>query len=339
LPESIGQQVVPRVFQVWAKNQIDSQGVLNLPGAIVSDILIGPDIEKEFEFSVAVDRLWDGLQAVRGRISALEAVPNAHVVPDPKSGLSISDVERKVGILQSYYVGPIQQAVLSYRFSDDNTQAKVYFDGRLRDIEADSTRIEQDAQSIKVIIDSYLVSSSASSASGAVTGTNNGGASSIPQLSESFIDRIITMSERGSELRFIEEMSRQRLGLMQRKSKNEERDQRLRALVAALTSSTPPVPEKLRAITLLQFRTAAAELDMLWASLNGIYGAVSARNLDLTGRLYNPLVTDRPIERTHPVFSMGLVYSLVPFILSVFLLIWLLRVFIGYRTRDEMPAG
>jgi hypothetical protein len=334
LPENIGQQIVPRVFQVWAKNQIDSQGVLSLPGAVVSDVLIGPNVESQFEFSVAVDRLWDAVQAVRGRITALEVVPNARVVADPKTGLSISDVEREIDILQSYYVRPIQQAVITYRFSDDNTQAKIYFDGRLRDIEADTSRIDQDAQSIKVVIDSYVTSSSGTLGAGATLGTGPGGASSIPQLSESFIDRIISMSERGAELKFVEEMSRTRLQLMQRKSKNQERELRLQAVVAALAGSTPPVPEKLRATTLQHYRSASVELDRLWATLNGIYRAVSARNLDLTGRLYTPLITDKPVERSHPVLSTGLLLLLAPFLISVFLLLWLFRILLSYRMRE-----
>jgi hypothetical protein len=334
LPRAIGRAVVLRVPLVWSQQAIEKKGILRIPGFSAAQSLISQPVLNQQPLPVQIVSVTIAGNRLRDRLTELLAMPGVLTTLDPSSGESVRDVQRDIQDLQFFLVNPLRVALVSYRFSDGDETLQQILERRIADLESESVDLDRQADAIGQNIDRFVravddLRGRPVETRSSETGAASGG-TTIPQIGESFIDRIIelTRADRDSEQlqafvtgRTIAQYDVRRRALAARTEQAEWKE--LLAALRSTNGSRKELDPTTQARITEQLHLAAEQANSKWATVARIEGEFAANRIGRTAEIFAPYATPRDVVVSDPIFSWEVLSGAISALVAFFIGIWI----------------
>jgi hypothetical protein len=329
IPPEVGRAVVQRVPRVWAQLAIEKKGVLRLPGFTAVEKLIPEETIGREQFPLAVLSVIEASQRLDDRLFETVKTLGMGTVRDSISGKSFRDLQWDVREFQLFHVNALRAALMTYSFPKSDRELRDIIQQRisfLEILEADATRQAQAiGESLTRFVDATAgLNRGTAERRGAEQGSAGG--TTIPQVSEGFIDKIIELT-RASLYAFqnqtvIAERTNDQFELSRRASEYRGEQNRWKELLAAL----PSVPNELDEATLArlsqQLRFAIDEINAKWATLSRLEAEFASQRLSRTAGIYTPMSTGRDVISFDPVYTRSALAAAMSALMILCLGLW-----------------
>jgi hypothetical protein len=345
IPNELGRSIVQMLPQAWSQYEIEKKGVLRLPAFTGSDVGISPSVLESVSLPMALVMLSQASDRLRGRLSDARLVAGIETAIEPSSRKSLRDLENDFHDLEVFKVNPLRAAIPGYAFPEGIEEIRLLAQQRIRELETDRILYSGTATALANTASQFVQSivvlkggSEGRRANSEQGGAQLGGTTTIPQLSENFIDKMIELSARGrasdeNQQRYISDLSARQLGTVEKLVRVQTEQEKWQHFLAELDGKTKPVAldETNRARLTRNLLSAAAELNSSWQVLNKLESEFASNRLSHTAQLYNLFLTLPDVVKYDPFFN-GAVLSLgLAAAWFVFLSIWAIRSFLHFN--------
>src|SRR5208283_1913071 len=288
-PAELTGKVMNDILSVWAE-QSRGRGVFRfdlnvLSGNILSDLASGRD-----DYLFVLDRLRIAIIRVQRNLDELASIPGARLVRVGEKQLSLGDLQAALEDDLQFKVGVIQGFIYNYWLYRNRALVESYIDNQLFHLDLD-TRIERDR--IKTVDEALALYTSSrpggkglfeEEASAGATGATAGlgGGTLIPQLGESFIDRVMELSSKNSDGVFRQKLYGQAIEMGRNTADIEKERQIYDRMAQAIKDSAENRPQREEMKEWME-RQMAALLSSLKSDLQSIqllHAEVSRQDLE-----------------------------------------------------------
>jgi hypothetical protein len=257
-------------------------------------------------------------------------------VRDSISGKSFRDLQWDVREFQLSRINPLRAALMTYSFPKSEGELRDILHQRissLETLEADATR---QAQAIGESLTRFVDATAGLERRGAEQGSAGG--TTIPQVSEGFIDRIIELTRASlysyQNQTVIADRTTGQFELNRRASEYRGEQNRWKELLAALPSVPKEPDEATLARLSQQLRVAIDEMNAKWATLSRLEAEFAPQRLSRTAEIYIPLSTGRDVISFDPVYTRSALAAALSVLMILCLGLWGVLAVLFMRRRS-----
>jgi hypothetical protein len=336
IPVSVGRAIVQKVPLVWSQLVIEKKGVLRLPGFSAAANVIAPDTADRRPLPLAVLELLEASQRLDNRLGELSKMPGVSTIRDSVSGKSVNDLSWDLRAFQLFHVNPLRAQLVQYRLDDGGSSLAQLIERRINDIEIRAVTFTKEAEAIGDSIAQFVQATSALRGRTAErkvpdSGTVAGG-TTIPQIGESFIDRIIELTRKDRETEqdrtFIAERTQRQFENNQTAIKLRSEQNQWKELLADLRSDTAARPEldnTRRGQLVGNIRQATDVANANWAAMSRIEAEFAANRTGRTAEIYTPYPVFRDVVSNDSVLNTAVLGTTLWGLIGFFLAFWGIR--------------
>jgi tetratricopeptide (TPR) repeat protein len=203
LPDTVITKVLEDVARVWAEKAIQERGVLELDISLNTHRLFSAEQLAALDYPIAVILLRERAQMLERNIRNVQSLPNALSARDHESQVSLNDVDQKLEEIRNYELDMLEALVLQRMVYRDLDTTVLYLKERMKKLIERKDSNERKAQAIRQSLQDYIaryqINESPSNNAGA---SNNNGTAMVPQIGDKFMDRLVSMVQEGSDLKY-----------------------------------------------------------------------------------------------------------------------------------------
>lgn len=204
-PPTLIAKVLTDTINIWLE-QFRAQGVFRFDLNIFSENIL-PVNSTDEDYLVFVDRVRLSIGRIRSNIDDLLKIPGAGLMRAGPSNTSLGELRAKLDDALKYRIGTIDSCIIQYGFYRNRDLAEAYLRDQMFRLQLATDELKAQARTIEAVQSSYAATRAGASSTRAgvaesqnTTGIGNG--PMITQLSDTFIDRVMELSERSSEVAF-----------------------------------------------------------------------------------------------------------------------------------------
>jgi hypothetical protein len=335
IPVAVGRAIVHKVPLVWSQLAIEKRGVLRIPGFSAATNVVAPDAVDRQPLPLVIVGLMEAGERLDERLTELMKTSGVLTVRDPASGKSIRDLERDIRDLQLFHINPLRAQLVQYRFDDGSPALQQIVERRINDIDVRADAIAKQGEavgdSIAQFVQATAVLRGRSVERRPTEGGGTSGGTTIPQVGETFIDRIIELTRRDREAEdrgYIIERTQKQLELNQQAIALRSEQNRWKALLAELRSDTAGqanLDEGTRARMDREVRYVTAEANANWAVLSRMEDEFSAKRTGRTAEMYAPYADYRGVVSNDLILNTTVLGGTFLGLVIFFLGFWAIR--------------
>ena len=213
--------VMNGILNTWVEDA-RAKGVFKFDLNVYSENIVS-DLERyEDDHLVFIDRLRVMIGRIVQNIQALEQIPGARLLRVGERKLSLGELEVALQDDLRFKIGVLHNAIYSNGFYRNRALAESYIDDQLFRLELDNKAGEARVKVIDDALASYAAGRQGTGAQRPEAGAGQagttptfslGGGTMIPQLGESFLDRVINLSTQNSDVAFRQDLSKKTIDL------------------------------------------------------------------------------------------------------------------------------
>jgi len=336
IPVPVGRAIVQKVPLVWSQLVIEKKGVLRIPGFSAATNVMAPDTADRQPLPLAILELLEAGQRLDTRLGELSKMPGVGTVRDSVSGKSVNDLAWDLRAFQLFHVNPLRTQLVQYRFDDGGSSLAQLVERRINDFEIRAASTTKESEAIGDSIAQFVQATSA--LRGRTTerkvpesGTVAGG-TTIPQIGESFIDRIIDLTRRDRETEqdrtFIAERTQKQFENNQIVIKLRSEQNQWKELLADLRSDAVTRKEldnAKRGQLVADVRRATEVANANWAAMSRIEGEFAASRTGRTAEIYTSYPMFRDVVSNDVVLNTTVLGTTFWGLIAFFLGFWAVR--------------
>lgn len=343
----IGRAIVQRVPLAWSQQAIETRGVLRVPGFSGSPNLIAQSSLDQQLLPLRIISLTVASHRLQDRLTELMKMPGVQTTLDPASHESIRDIERGLQDYQLFLMNPLLSSLVTYGFADGLDGVMQIIERRIADLQVQSADLDRQAEAISQTVDQFVratvtLKGRAVEVRGSELGVQGG--ATIPQIGESFIDRLIDLTRRDRESEqfqpFIVDRTHAQYEMRRRAIAARTEQTEWQELLAQLRG-TPPRKE-LDAVAeqriLQQLLDAVKQANAKWAALGRIEVEFASSRKWRTADLYALYATPRDIVVGDPILNWTVMPGAISALVAYLVASWV-ACMLFYLARNRLPAA
>jgi hypothetical protein len=252
------------------------------------------------------------------------------------SGRSVRDLERDIRDLELFHINPLRAHLVQYQFEDGGATLQQIVERRINDIEVRATALTKQAEAIGDSIGQFVQATAGLQGRPVEKklpegGTVAGGAT-IPQVGETFIDRIIELTRRDREAErdriFIGERTQKQLELHQQAITLRSEQDRWKELLAQLRAGGTPrkdLDKSARAGMDRELRYSVAEANGNWMALSRIGDEFSTNRTSRAAEIYTMYASRGDVVSNNLILNTTVLGAVLAGLIIFFLGFWAIR--------------
>jgi len=198
LPPDLAEKVLNDILAVWARQAVEQKGALRFKVEVLSRNLLTQAVMDQ-DFLLAADSLRTQTVRLLRMAGELSELPGAATVRSPKDNVSIAEVKASLEDIQRYQIHPLLNIIRSEGVAKDPQAISRFVSSQVAQVGIARDVTKKKIQSLQSALQVYMsrgAQSADAAAAGNIgrTGATSERAGVAPQLSESFLDRLIEMS-------------------------------------------------------------------------------------------------------------------------------------------------
>jgi hypothetical protein len=331
-PSEVGRAVVQRVPRIWAQLAIEKKGVLRIQGFSSEEKVIPEEKVKDQPLPFLILTLMEASQRIDDRLLEMARAPGIKTLRDDASGKSFRDLESDIRELQLFRINPLRAALTTYAFPNYGRELRDILQQRIVNLKILEDNTLRQAQAVGDSLARYVDATSALARGASErrgTEPNTAGGTTIPQVSESFIDKVIELTRASVYAAqyqiFVTDRTLTQFELNRRASEHRGERRRWDELLASLPSegASEKEPDQTTLVRLTQqMHSAVNEINAKWAALSRLEAEFAANRLSRTAEIYAPLVSGPDIIRLDPVFNLSALSAALSLVLMFCGMLW-----------------
>jgi len=337
IPETLIRKVLSDTLSTWAQFAINEQHALDYRVSVLSPQILDVDPVEPDDYITRIQVLRSKVFRVIDNVSDLQKMPGADLART-RDHLSLNEIQFRLDEIVRFRFEPlvglvrnsglIANPALTVRFLEN----QLAYDKRLlqaRQSEADIVR-----QSLAVYTEQRGESmASAPNGTNEKTGpTRPSGETVMPQLSDSFLDRLLTLTTQSADTQYRQHLvndyrlaTTKMIPLQQAVAYDTQILEEVRNSAVAAQRSDPSVVQR-------QLEQSVGEVRQLILKMNEIYQVVS-RNTNPSTQIY--AITDTPVSHTETAFSASRLLLYGVLVLLIAFPITVVACLLHNRVREE----
>lgn len=342
MPATVREKVLNSILGVWAEQAVQRKGATKYQIPVLGKNILQKDFLTDEEYFIAMDILQEKFNKLLATIDGILTLPGAKTFrsagPD---GMRLVEIRSNLEDTLQFKLQPLMNNVRTCGvFRKDKEVTLLYIQGRLFDIMLRKKETADRAKVLAEAVESYsqnrrgLVGEHGTADGGApgassLTGKSGGVTAMIPQLGESFLDRIVDLAGKNTDLAFRQDMTERiaKEGIIQAKQQREETW--YKDMLAAFTAefgdaaSRPFSPSdagraEISASVQGKIDSIFQDLATKAGQVESLYDQITASNLNARTEMY--LVQEAAYKETERSLSLvqAAMYGVFLLIASVF---------------------
>ena len=324
LPKDLTDKVMNDILMAWAERS-RALGTFLFDVDVFSDNLVQDESLKDSDYLVLTDRLRVMINRISKNMLDLGTIPGARLIRVGEHNVSLGEMQASLQDSLDFRLTAIQGPIYSFGLYKNRTLAEIYVGEHLFQLGLEAQEIANQSESVDRALSNYVASRAGAGGrqqeAGPATAPGNQlfAGSVIPQISDSFIDRVVNLSTQTADVSFRQELSREAIGIGQRKAKNISERQLYERMKSALSGSDSSILGARREEVL---RTVAEEIKLLIADLKNDLHNIQLLHKEISQRCLQPSMIYTIVEPFNQervsAISMRVVVLLAGFVWCVF---------------------
>jgi hypothetical protein len=305
---SLMEKVLRGILNAWADDAAKIRGALKYDLPTYSRSMIRKEEAQAQDYLIGFDMLRTKVNRAVSSVDELLKVPGIQLIRLPGAGASLHEVRFRLVDINNYHFNPALGLIRETRVSKDGLPLARYVANRLFEASLDLSLAQERERKLREAFDAYIGAETpgatfrkGSSADGfAGAGREPGTSAVIPQLGESFIDRLIQLTGRNTDVGFRQELTERIITAGAEQTASAKEVAFYKDLQSAFGAAAPlgkdasRYPNAGKQIE-SHLSSAAEELGKALDDIQAIYEVISARNLRPASFLYTvegPVIID-----------------------------------------------
>lgn len=305
---SLMEKVLRGILNGWADDAAKTRGVLKYDLPTYSRAMIRKEEMQAQDYLIGIDMIRTKVNHVASGVDDLLKVPGIQLIRLPGSGMSLPEIRLRLEDINKYRVGAALGLIRQTGVSKDPSPMRRYIADRLFDVSLDLTLAQERERKLREAFDTYVGAETRGATLGKGTGAEgsagagreSGTAAVIPQLGESFIDRLMQLTSRNTDVGFRQELTERIIAAGTKQVDAAKEVAFYKDLLSAFGAAARPDKGNsgyANAVKQIEsgLASAAEELGKALDDIQAIYELISARNLRPASFLYTvevPVVID-----------------------------------------------
>jgi len=218
-------KIFEEILGEWAR-LADSRGIFNYNVELYTPNMIAAIQRNDGDYVVVYDQIRTMIEQLLTNLGKIQKLPHANLVRAGDGKLTLADLKVQLQDIVRFRMPELLGMVRSAGLSRNANRSIIYINEQIVNIDRDIEALTKQREIAGSALQSYMDNRSAASHSTASTNpndfsprgsqqTNNSQMSgnSIPQFGESFLDRIVEMTTKNSDIAFRQELAREEMKL------------------------------------------------------------------------------------------------------------------------------
>jgi hypothetical protein len=298
---SLMEKVLRGILNGWADDAAKTRGALKYDLPIYSRTMIRKEEMQSQDFLIGIDMLRTKVNRVVSSVDELLKVPGIQLFRLPGAGMSLPEIRFRLVDINNYQIGTALGVIREMGISKGLSPAtRRYVDNRLFEVSLDLTMAQERERKLREAFDTYVRAETPGATLGkgpgaegsAGAGRESGTAAVIPQLGESFIDRLMQLGNRTTDVGFRQDLTEriiaagtQQVAYAKEVAFYKDIQSAFRRTAPRLDKGTSAYANAAKQIE-SGLASAAEELGKALDDIQAIYDLISARNLRPASFLY-----------------------------------------------------
>lgn len=347
VPELVARKVLLDILADWADFAVNQQHAMEYQLSVLSPQVLRPSPLEQSEIVIATQVLRSKINKVISNVAAVRALPGATLVRT-SGGVSLEETVLRLDEIIRFQLDPLMSVALNSPIIADRAATIRFLEVQLaydqRQLEATQRSAQATRDALAIYEQPAAQGQPASSAAGEmkrkdeskVAGSTN--ESVMPQLSDTFLDRLMTLTARGSDVLFRQKLINDyrnavaaTIPLQQAVSYDTDILKQVKAATSGASAVDPVAVRQ-------QIEAARADAATLTSTMNELFKVIS-RNLSPSTQLFTVMAP--PTSSTVSAYSLSrlLLYSLLVLLISIPVVVALCFLHNRVREDEELEGG
>jgi hypothetical protein len=199
LPSMTVAKILSDTLSTWAEQTVDDKGVSLYDISILSSGMFADINSDASDYLVRMDLIRGKLNSVIANIDELEDIPGAKVIRTNASKRSLGELRVRLSDLIDYRLRPLIATAVNNHISRNPSSAQQFLQSQLTFTELEAQEARQRADTVRSALEQY-VQDRESETQTASPSTPAPTAAETVVIDQSFIDRVVTMTNKGNDL-------------------------------------------------------------------------------------------------------------------------------------------
>lgn len=336
MPDVLRSKVLSDILETWAQQAQLRKGVLKYDIAILTDNVVSRETIHDLDYLVAADRLRAQATRILRSLEQLMTIPGAQTVKAPGRDVTLREVQARLQDVLRFELEPLMGTIRGAGLTKNAPALSLYASNMVFQLELQKREAEARASAIESALGGYVspgsIATGGPSARGAVEG-GQGDLPVVPQLSESFLDRLQRMAVQSQEgeMEYRRRLTDEAIAEAKQAAAYDRELSYYRALASSLQRMTAGAGTSMAATVSEQLGQAFSTVEQATKDVSAIYQEISNQNLNPSARLYSVTMpfSDRTVSsfswERFLVFYAGLVLVTLLVGIAAALIVHLLR--------------
>lgn len=316
LPSSLRPKILNDILSTWAEQTVRDKGVALYDLSILSSGIFEPQTLESYDYIIALDMMRSKINRVIGNIAQLSEIPGAKVLRSQKSNASLAELRVRMEDSVQFHVQPLVGLIMRGGLSKDPGGSIEFLQSQLTFNELEKREAQARVETIRNALETY-VSERYQPQDGEQPPASTSQQPVIPQISDSFLDRLVGLTSEGDDMRYRQALVDRYTDESMRVVPLEAEAQYYRTLIDSMqgfqSKSRTATPAEMANIR-KQLEAAMNDAIRTTNEVNEIYAALS-RDLNPSTVLYT--ASAAPLTKVERPFSpfrlllMGVLFVLI----------------------------
>ncbi len=204
IPEPMMSKILHDTLSTWAQQAAERKGATRYNVAVLSKNTLKKDFLTAEDYVVGVDILRSMIERVLRTVDDIAKIPGAEAVRLGDDQVALADIRASLEDLIRFKVEPLFALIRTNGLSRNLSRADVYFSDRLLDVQLRREQIRQRMTSLQDALRGYQQAGGSNGVAASTEGRTGG---VTPQVTESFIDRVVQLSTQANDVRYRQELT------------------------------------------------------------------------------------------------------------------------------------
>lgn len=349
IPDNIIANILADIPEVWALKAIEERGVLNLDLETVSESIFQKEILEGLDYLISFDYLAEKIGLIEKNITTLKGQPNGLTARDPESGMTLPNLLQRLNDVKSYQLRLLIDPTRSLGLSKSRPVTLHHYQNQLIQLQQEQQELREKAKLTRRTYQEYIGQQHQQAAEPVQQMVlpalpNN----FTPQLGDNFLDRIMGLSDKASDLVYRQELSRQQQTYEEQAIEIQTRINDIKRNISALTrdmqDQDQDQDQEIRRHFYEEINKGVplllSQLRTITQISNRLQQQIGAQNRGNTSRLYLPASEKMTVSGGHLTLAKRekLTFVLL-LVLTTFVVIPVVMIRNNVRNRQEEEAA
>ena len=326
MPPSLVSKVLDDTLATWARQADERKGALRYNIPVFSKNILRRDLIEAEDYITGIDILRAQVRRIIANIDQIATLPGAAVIRLDDRRTSLAEVRVNLEDVLRFQIQPLVGMIRMTGLSRDPASLGRYIDDQFFQVSLERDEAEKRVAAVQESLRAYMLQRGAVpevGGGGAIPRPAPGGEAMVPQLGESFLDRLLEMSTMNSDVgyrqRLTDRIIQESVAVAALEREQAYYEDLGRSVADLGSRSTDAGRESELTIIRARFQGAFDQVVTAVDQVNAIYDELSTQNLNPTTLLYT--VTAPFTMRTQRALSLRTVglYGILVFMLSLVL--------------------